>query len=126
MALVAPVFFLMIFGLLEVIRLGMVMQLMTNATREACRFAVVAGTKNDQLAEVKNKLVSSLAGSGIDMTQYGTITVTASHDKVSFGQPIQVTASIPFNKVTWLPASGLLPSWTITTTAIMSQERPNP
>ena len=62
-AIVAPVFFLLMFGLIEFGRMMMVQQSLTNAAREGCRTAVLATTINssDVEAAVRNYLQSVMS-----------------------------------------------------------------
>src|SRR5688572_20915708 len=68
-AVVAPVFFLLVFGMIEYGRLVMVQQVLTNATREGARRAVLDGATTDDIEEVVEEYLtnSSIAG--------GTVTV---------------------------------------------------
>jgi Flp pilus assembly protein TadG len=80
-ALVAPLFFAMIFGIVEAGRMLHVQQIMTNATREGARRAMIAGAS---VNDVKTAVVDSLAGSGIDTT-----VVTDDKIKMNHSQPVR-------------------------------------
>lgn len=92
----------MIFGIVEAGRMLHVQQIMTNATREGARRAMIAGaTQQDVRAVVRE----SLASSGIDTT-----TITDERIKMNppspsdafNGQPVTVSVELPFSEVTWL------------------------
>src|SRR4051794_2883711 len=70
MALIAPVFVMLIMAQLETSRLGMVAQLLTTAAREGCRVAVLPGATQ---TTVQNRINAVLTGSGISL---GTVTPT--------------------------------------------------
>jgi Flp pilus assembly protein TadG len=48
-AIVAPVFLLFVFGIIEYGRMVMVQQVLTNATREGARIAVLEGSTEDEV-----------------------------------------------------------------------------
>ena len=58
-ALVAPVFFLLVFGMIEYGRMVMVQQILTNASREGARLAVLDGiTTGNVTAAVSDYLTA--------------------------------------------------------------------
>ena len=95
-ALVAPVFILLIFGILECGQLIMVQQILTNASREGARLAVLEGTT---LSEMQTAVDDYLANSSISGA---SLTVTPSSlGNTESGAPITVTVSVPFSQVSW-------------------------
>src|SRR5689334_22095301 len=70
-AVVAPVLFLFIFGIIELGRGLMLMHLMTNAARAGCRVGAIPGKSN---ADVTAAVTNSLNGQGIS-TESVTIQV---------------------------------------------------
>lgn len=122
MALATPLLLTLILGQIEVMRLGMVAQLLTNAAREACRVAVLGTSTPDQ---VRARVAAYLAGSGIDLGTAGTIAITPTNIQATrLGDPIRVDLSVPYNRVSWLPTAGILGNPTLRATATMSSERP--
>jgi Flp pilus assembly protein TadG len=122
MAFVAPVFLMMILGIIESSRLGMVAQLLTTAAREGCRVAVINGMTQ---TDVQNRINAVLNGSGIPV---GTVAPTCpspySWDTSPAGTPITVSLSVPYSQVSWLPTPFFLKTAIITCSATMSSERP--
>lgn len=116
-AVVAPVFFLLVFGMIEYGRMVMVQQVITNASREGCRRAVLDGaTAQDVNDSVNNYLTSA----GI---KDATITITPNPpSNAGFGQPVSVVVSIAFNKVSWLPSPMFLGGSTMKATTVMRRE----
>src|SRR5262245_34144093 len=99
-AFIAPLLLLLILGIIEVGRMMMVQQIVTNAAREGCRKAVLAGATESQ---VQTTIDNYLTGSGISGQ---TITVST----LSSAQPgdsVTVTVSVPYDNVTWLPAGAV-------------------
>jgi hypothetical protein len=118
-AVVAPVFFLMIFGMVEYGRMVMVQQVLTNASREGARLAVIDGS---DCADVEAHVESYLTNAAIDLTGV-VVTVTPDPpDSAGFGEPITVSVSIPFSEVSWLPTPMYLGGETLTATTVMRRE----
>ena len=122
MAFVAPVFLMLVMGIIEASRLGMVTQLMTTAAREGCRVAVINGMDE---ADVQSRVEAVLTGSGISV---GTVTPTCpspyAWDSSPQGTPITVTLTVPYANVSWLPTPYFLKNTNIICSATMSSERP--
>jgi Flp pilus assembly protein TadG len=118
-AIVAPVFFLLVFGMIEYGRMVMVQQILTNASREGARYAVILDS-NDTTA-VQDKVTDYLESASIG----GSPTVTVDWPASGSGsnQPVTVSVSIPFGQVSWLPSpmfvSSTLP---LTATSVMRKE----
>ncbi len=106
-ALVAPLFFLMVFGMIEFGRAIMVQQVLTNASREGARIAVLDSptpTAGLVQATVTNYLQNAgIAGATIT-------TIPAEPTSAGYGDPVTVTVRIPFANVSWLPAPMFLNS----------------
>ncbi|HEX5104854.1 MAG TPA: TadE/TadG family type IV pilus assembly protein [Pirellulaceae bacterium] len=116
-AIVAPVFFLLIFGMIEYGRMVMIQQVITNASREGARAAVLDGT---DVAEVQNTVNGYLATGSVSGA-----TVTVAPDPLSdaeFGDPVTVTVSIGFDQVSWLPSPMYLGGKTLTASTVMRRE----
>src|SRR4051794_38088037 len=62
LAVSASLLFMFVLGIIEFSRLGMVSQLLTNATREASR---VAAIQNSKASDVQARMNAALAGTGI-------------------------------------------------------------
>ncbi len=125
MAVILPVFALLLLGMAEASRMCMVSQLLANAARDGCRVAVIAGkTQADVTASVK----ATLKASKMDPDKVTTsIAITNSRPNVQSStrnDRITVTLSVPFKDVNWLPTpffySGAAP---ISAAAVMRSER---
>ena len=98
-AVVAPVFFLLVFGMIEFGRMVMVQQIITNASREGARIGVLDGATT---SGVTSTVTDYLTGSGIDGA---SVTVVPDPpDQAGWGEPVTVTVDVPFSQVSWLPA----------------------
>ena len=109
----------MIFGMIEYGRMVMVQQVLTNASREGARLAVLDGATN---GEIKIRVNDYLDSAGIDW-DHALVTVTPDPPtSAAFGDPITVKVSIPFSKVSWLPSPMYLGGKTLTATTVMRRE----
>jgi Flp pilus assembly protein TadG len=122
LALVTPLLVTMIMGQLESSRLGMVMQLLTTASREGCRVAVLNGSTQ---TDVQNRVNAVLDGSGINV---GTVTPTCpspyTWNSAPMSTPITVTLSVPYAQVSWLGHPFFFGNATVTAAATLSSENP--
>lgn len=100
-AIVAPVFFLMVFGMIEFGRAIMVQQVLTNASREGARVAVLDSTTPTAslVANTVDNYLESAGVTGANVTVDPTEPTTA-----GYGDPVTVSVEIPFSSVSWLPA----------------------
>lgn len=94
----------------------MVQQIITNASREGARVAVLDGTT---ASEVVGKVTDYLSGSSISGVGV-TVTPTNPND-AGYGEPVTVSVSVPFSQVSWLPTPMFL-SGNLTATTVMRRE----
>ncbi len=116
-AIVAPVFFLVILGMIEFGRMAMVQQVITNAAREGARIAVLDGaTKNKVDQRVNDYLVSA----GV---RTATVAVTPDPpDSAKYGESVSVSVSIPFREVSWLPTPRFIGAHVLRAESVMRRE----
>jgi Flp pilus assembly protein TadG len=125
-AVVAPLFFLMVFGMLEFGRMVMVQQILTNASREGARKAVLNGSTT---TDVNDTVVKTMGDAKITINT-GNVTINPTDPATAaYGDPVTVTVHVPFSQVSWLPAPMLLsflPSGktdiTLSATTVMRRE----
>ncbi|RUL86728.1 TadE/TadG family type IV pilus assembly protein [Tautonia sociabilis] len=120
MAVVLPLFIALILGTIEASRLGMVSQLLHVAARDACRAAVLPGATE---AGVRARVDATLAGSGIDPTMVISTTAASSWTTAPAPNPITVTLSVPFDRVSWLGDPFAFGGTTVTASATMCSEK---
>jgi Flp pilus assembly protein TadG len=117
-AVVVPVFFLMVFGMIEFGRMVKVQQVITNGSRDGARIAVLDGTTGAEVeASVKNYLESSqVYGANVSVDP-------AEPSSAGYGEPVTVTATIPFGQVSLLPSPMFIDRDTVlTATSVMRRE----
>ena len=116
-AVVAPLFVLFVFGMIEYGRMVMVQQVITNASREGARRAVLDGATADDVTQVVNDYLASANITG------ATVTIDPPNPSdAAFGEPVTVTVSIGFDQVSWLPAPMYLGGRELTATTVMRRE----
>jgi Flp pilus assembly protein TadG len=118
-AVVAPVFFLMIIGMIEFGRAIMVEQILTNAAREGARVAVL-DSATPTASVVSGKVTTYLTNAGINGA---TVTITPTEPtSATYGQPVTVMVTVPYTSVSWLPSPWFLKSKTMKATSVMRRE----
>src|SRR5439155_973404 len=120
-AVVASLLFLLVFGIIEIGRAMMVMEMLNNGARNGARVGTLAGSSN---TDVTNAVNSALASGGFSGTTTA-IQVNGQAGNVNSAAPgdsITVTVQVPYNNVTWLPASMFLAGRTLSSTVVMRHE----
>ena len=118
-AIVAPLLFLLVLGMVEFGRMVMVQQILTNGSREGARRAILEQATVSEVETVVADYLRSTSVSG------ATVTVdpdTLTH--IGFGDPVTVTVSVPYSQVSWVPAPWFLGGTNLTAQSVMRAERP--
>jgi Flp pilus assembly protein TadG len=101
-AVVAPVMFVLILGIVEFGRALMAMHLLTNAARQGCRAGIVEGQSTSQISTVVNNALQSQGITGQTVTvQVNNVVADASTAQA--GDEITVIVNVPASSVSWLP-----------------------
>lgn len=116
-AVVVPVFFLLVFGMIEFGRMVMVQQVLTNASREGCREGILDGATNSSVQSTVNNYLSGANING------ATITVTPSDPgSAGAGDSVTVQVSVPYDNVSWMPGALFLGGKTLSASTVMRRE----
>ena len=115
MALVLPIFFMVVLGIVEFGRAMMVGQMVTNAAREGARLAVIDGNTNaDVKAHINSFLTNSINASESDVTIAIDIepanSLSSTPTDVVDAKPrdlIQIRVTVPFSAVNYVPGNYL-------------------
>lgn len=121
-ALVAPLFFLLIFGMVEFGRMVMIQQVLTNATREGARKAVLDGATS---TNVKSSVVTYMSNGGVTISTSNVTISPTNPATATGGDPVTVTVSVPFSQVSWLPSPMFLGGRQMTASTVMRRESIN-
>lgn len=115
-AIIAPLFFLMVLGCIELGRGLMVQQILTNASRVGAREAT---TPNTSESAVVTTATDYAAGASVP-----SVVVTVSPDPATAeaGDLMSVTVTTDFSNVSWSPAPWFLGGTTLSATSVMRRE----
>lgn len=116
-AFVAPVFFILVFGIFEFGRAMMVQTLLTSASQQGARAGALNGSQNADVTTAVNNYLSAAGVTGASTTCSPSPPSSAAP-----GQDVRVTVSIPYASVSWLPAPKYLKTATLSSTAIVQRE----
>ena len=122
-AMVAPIFILLVFGMIEFGRAVMVQQVLVNASREGARQAVLDGSTEQ---EIQDRVGLYLNSTNI---QNETIVYTVNGTQVSdpttsagFGDAVGVEIRVNFNDVSWMPVPHYIGGTVLRATSVMRRE----
>jgi len=116
-AVVAPVFFLVVIGMIEFGRAMMVAALLANAAQQGARAGALNGAQSADVTSAVSNYLGDAKISG------ASTTVTPNPPSSALpGQDVTVTVSIGYSQVTWLPAPKFLAGKTLTAMSIMQRE----
>jgi Flp pilus assembly protein TadG len=127
-ALVAPLFFLVVLGMVEIGRAIMVMQIVTNAAREGARFAVIDGPidqttgKSTTTATAVQTWTKNYMSNAALPSSAATVTVSPEPSTAADGAQITVTVTIPYSAVSWLPTAQFLSGKSLSAKVVMRRE----
>ncbi len=106
-AVIAPVFLLMVFSIIEVSRAVMLQQALTDAARAAARKAALASTSNVSAAEssARNYLRQAMTSSfNMSLCQVN-ISPGSDLGDLAVGSDVTATVSVNYNDVSWVVPS---------------------
>lgn len=105
-AVIAPVFFALVFGIIEFGRLIMVKQAMTNAARESGRRASLGTTLSAANVDTTARnFMRGVMANASDATKLRVNITPADLASVTSGTAVTVAVSVNFSDVGWLPPS---------------------
>ena len=116
-AVVAPVFFLVVLGIIEFGRMVMVQQVITNAAREGARIAVLDDSTTAKVTQRVNDYLSAARLAG------ATINVSPSPpSSAKYDQPVSVEVRLPFSEVSLLSRPFFSKATVLTANSVMRRE----
>lgn len=118
----------MILGVFEYSRLLMAWDLLNNAAREGCRYAIANNTSSTVVAQVQSTVTSYMAGQDTCFSNF-TVTVSGTHlgvstpiNSLTAGDLVTVSVSGKFKFMNIIPLVKMPASFTITSSVIMGCE----
>lgn len=115
-AIVAPVFFLMVVGFIELGRALMVQQVLINASRVGARMASTTGATSSSVQSAVQDYTASVAVPGV------SVAISPNPSTAAAGTAITVTASVPFDNVSWMSTPWFLGGKTLSADSQMRKE----
>ena len=115
-AIVAPVFFILLMGMMEMGRALMVQQVLTNASREAARTAIVGTASGSSVTTAAVTYATNAKVNGV------TAVVSPDPATAAPGSTVTVTVSVPYSNVTWVPLPKYLKTATLSAQTAMRKE----
>jgi len=115
-AFVAPIFFLLVLGIIEIGRAMMVQQVLVNAARVGARRAVMLSSNEQVVLDAVTEYAAGVGIIGVEAS------VSPNPATATPGQPVTVNVSIGFNQVSWLPAPWLIGGRDLESTSVMRKE----
>lgn len=100
-AVVAPLLFFLLLGLIEFGRLMMVQQIMTNASREGARKSVLANAQWEGAGGVSETVQNYMNSAGIDTGDY-SCPMPSNFTSANAGDSIEIQVSVLYGKVSWM------------------------
>lgn len=117
-AIIVPIFFLMVFGMIEFGRMVMVHQLLSGAAREGARQAIVNGATASAVEQTVRDFLTATSIDG----EAASVTVSPDPATATTGIPVTVAAGIDFETVSWLPSPFFLQGQTLNAASTMRHE----
>ncbi len=115
-AIVAPVFFLLIIGIVEIGRAMMVQQVLINASRVGARRAITLSSTEQAVIDAVEEYA---AGVGVDGV---SVAVSPNPATAAAGASITVDVDIDYNEVSWLPAPWFMGGKQLAASSVMRKE----
>jgi Flp pilus assembly protein TadG len=106
-AVVAPVFFLFVLGVIELGRGIMVEHLMLNAARQGCRVGILPSNGNTEITTAVNSTLAPLGITNDTITVQVNDGVKDAKDAKT-NDEITVMVSVPVSSITWVPVTNYL------------------
>jgi Flp pilus assembly protein TadG len=115
-AIVAPVFFMLILGIIEIGRAMMVQQVLVNASRVGARQAALMSSTQSGVQSAVTDYANGVGIHGV------TVSITPDPATVAAGQSVTVGASIDFASVSWLRTPWIMGGRSLSATSTMRKE----
>ncbi|WP_425398509.1 TadE/TadG family type IV pilus assembly protein [Aeoliella sp.] len=115
-AIVAPVFFLLVIGFVELGRGLMVQQVLTNASRVGAREAISLHSSTTSAKSAAEDYADGCSVSGV------AVSVSPDPASASAGDVITVSVTVPYADISWVPSPWFMGGSTLEATSSMRKE----
>ncbi len=125
-AIIAPVFFLFVLGIIEYGRMVMVYQVITNASRMGARIAVLEDSTRSQIESQVDQYLDDMGMGQASSTAWARDEETGADisdfSLLETGDTVGVTVTVTFDQVSWLPSPMFLGGRELSATTQMRRE----
>ncbi len=115
-AIVAPIFFMVMIGIIEIGRAIMVQQVLINASRVGARQATMMTSSESSVLSTVTQYTT-----GVGLTDIA-VSVTPNPATAAAGTPVTVSASVNYSDVTWLPSAWFMGGKVLAASTVMRKE----
>lgn len=115
-AIVAPIFFMLVIGIIEIGRAMMVQQVLINASRVGARRAVMLSSNEQTVLDAVTEYAAGVGVRGV------VASVSPNPATAAAGEPVTVNVTIGFNQVSWLPAPWIMGGRELASSSVMRKE----
>ena len=115
-AIVAPIFFMLVIGMIEIGRATMVQQVLVNASRVGARKAVTTTSTQQGVIDEVTNYANSVGVHGV------SVTCTPNPATAAAGTAITVNTSVAYSNVSWLRVSRFMNGRTLAASSVMRKE----
>ena len=115
-AVMAPIFALFVFGIIEFGRTMMVQQVLVNSSRVGARLASMPNQTTSSVVSAAEEYAEGASVTGVN------VTVTPDPSTVTAGDLITVNVSVPFDQVSWLPSAWFMGGRQLESESVMRRE----
>jgi Flp pilus assembly protein TadG len=115
-AIVAPLFFLLIVGMIEIGRGLMVQQVLINASRVGARRAVMLSSSQQAVMDAVTDYAHGVGISGL------TVTVAPDPGTAPAGTAITVGTRVNYSSISWMPAPWFMGGKQLSASSVMRKE----
>lgn len=116
-AVVAPVFFLVVLGIIEFGRMVMVQQVITNAAREGARIAVLDSATSGRVTTRVNSYLSAA-----NLPNATVILTPSNPSSAGFDEPVTVEIQMPYSAVSPLTRPFMTSGMVLSSRSVMRRE----
>lgn len=103
LAIVLPIFLMLVLGIIEMGRVMMIGQMTTNACREACRRAIVPGTTHQSVVDTANGYLDAagISQEGRQVFLMNSAGERVDLDNIGSHESVTLQVRVPYSENTW-------------------------
>jgi Flp pilus assembly protein TadG len=115
-AVVAPIFFMLVIGIIEIGRAMMVQQVLINASRVGARRAITLSSSEQAVIDAVTEYTAGVGVEGV------SVAVAPNPATAAAGTSVTVDVEIDYSEVSWLPAPWFMGGKQLSASSVMRKE----